>query len=339
MLVGKEALDYVSRNILNNQRYPFSPYPEGWYAVAMASDIPVKGVLPTRICGDEVVVYRAESGDIHLVNAFCPHLGAHLGFGGIVQGNSIRCPFHGWRFDCSGSCDDVPEMSSPLKVKIGTLPCRTVNGMVMAWWSPDPNKRHRPNWEVQPVDLEGWTDPILTEGCTWILNTHVQEIAENGVDVAHFSVVHGANKIGEIDFVEYEGAAATWVSKSEIITPAGKSNSVTKVKLFGLGLQQVLALSTNKFPSARTFLHSTPIDDNSICIRLSVSVEKCGNEKRDLQMLNFLVPKLASELAKDFDIWERKKYLSKPQISKVDGPIRKFRQWAAQFYIEPLKLD
>ncbi|WP_339141745.1 Rieske 2Fe-2S domain-containing protein [Pseudoalteromonas galatheae] len=334
MLVGKEALEYSSRNILNNQRYPFSPYPEGWYAVAMAADIPVKGVEATRVCGEEVVVYRAQSGEINVVNAFCPHLGAHLGFGGIVQGESIRCPFHGWRFDCSGSCDDVPEMQKPIKVKIGTFPSKIVNGMVMVWWSPERDKKRQPSWDIEPVDLTGWTEPVLHEECIWILNTHVQEIAENGVDIAHFSVVHGANKVGEIGSVEYDGAVATWQSISQISTQTGDVDSVTRVRLFGLGLQQVHALSANKFPSARTFLHSTPIDEHSICIRLAVSIQKTGKENRDSQMLSFLIPKLAAELAKDFDIWERKKYLVNPPISRVDGPIRQFRKWATQFYIE-----
>ena len=41
--------------------------------------------------------------EVGVVHAFCPHMGAHLGMGGVVVGNSLRCPFHGWSFNASGS--------------------------------------------------------------------------------------------------------------------------------------------------------------------------------------------------------------------------------------------
>ena len=42
------------------------------------------------------------------IDAFCPHLGAHLGYGGLVEESTIRCPFHAWRFDGTGACVEVP---------------------------------------------------------------------------------------------------------------------------------------------------------------------------------------------------------------------------------------
>ena len=46
-----------------------------------------------------------------VLDAFCPHMGAHLGFGGEVVGNSIKCPFHGWSFDREGKCQRIPYTS------------------------------------------------------------------------------------------------------------------------------------------------------------------------------------------------------------------------------------
>ena len=81
-------------------------YPRGWF---MLGDASTMGAAPTtlRYFGKDMVFYRGESGTPHLVDAYCPHMGAHLGRnttsyivrdGEQVQGESIRCPFHGWRF-------------------------------------------------------------------------------------------------------------------------------------------------------------------------------------------------------------------------------------------------
>ena len=52
--------------------------------------------------------YRGMSGKVHILDAFCPHLGAHLGVGGSVVEEDIRCPFHSWTFNGAGVCSGVP---------------------------------------------------------------------------------------------------------------------------------------------------------------------------------------------------------------------------------------
>ena len=58
--------------------------------------------------GRDLVLWRDEAGEFHLQDAFCPHLGAHLGVGGAVEDGCIRCPFHGWTFDGTGACTNIP---------------------------------------------------------------------------------------------------------------------------------------------------------------------------------------------------------------------------------------
>lgn len=59
--------------------------------------------------GEQVAVFRAENGKVHVVDAYCPHLGANLAVGGRVLGDCIECPFHGWQFQGSdGKCVKVP---------------------------------------------------------------------------------------------------------------------------------------------------------------------------------------------------------------------------------------
>jgi len=61
------------------------------------------------ILGENFAVFRASNGDVNILNAYCPHLGANMAIGGIVRGNCLQCPFHGWTFDgTSGKCVRIP---------------------------------------------------------------------------------------------------------------------------------------------------------------------------------------------------------------------------------------
>lgn len=61
------------------------------------------------LAGLDLVAFRTEDGVAHVFDAYCPHLGAHLGVMGRVVGDCIECPFHGWRFSGKdGACTHVP---------------------------------------------------------------------------------------------------------------------------------------------------------------------------------------------------------------------------------------
>mgnify|MGYP000650348235 FL=1 len=91
------------------KRFPFHPYPNSWFVVAFSHELAPGGVMPLHYFGQELVLFRTEDGAARVLDAYCPHLGAHLGCGGVVQGNKLRCPFHGWQFAGeSGQCVEVP---------------------------------------------------------------------------------------------------------------------------------------------------------------------------------------------------------------------------------------
>ena len=173
-----------------SSRFPFSPYPTGWFRVAASSALRPGQVLSLRYFGRDLVLFRGESGEPVLLDAHCPHLGAHLGLG-RVRGDSIQCPFHGWCFDRGGTCTSVPYARKiPPKAVTRAWPVCEANGVVMAWYHP---RREAPTWQF-PVFAES-TDPEFTPfitGPRWPrIRTHVQELAENGMDIAHFSFLHG----------------------------------------------------------------------------------------------------------------------------------------------------
>ena len=87
-------------------RITLPPYPNGWFAVGHSDQLARGQARSVHYLGRQMVVWRGEDGGVRAADAYCPHLGANLGRGGKVEGNTIRCPFHGWRFEGeTGRCE------------------------------------------------------------------------------------------------------------------------------------------------------------------------------------------------------------------------------------------
>ena len=93
-------------------RSPF-PIPFGWFQVAWPGDVKVGQVVPLQYFGHHLALWRDDDGVAHVNDAFCPHLGAHFGHGGSVDGEDLVCPFHGWRFDADGPEHPHPLLGAP----------------------------------------------------------------------------------------------------------------------------------------------------------------------------------------------------------------------------------
>jgi 3-ketosteroid 9alpha-monooxygenase subunit A len=332
MLSGKDAEKYIDSQCgVKGYRYPFTPYPDGWYAVAWEEDINPKKGLPGKICGKDVVVFKTESGNVNVFDAYCPHLGAHLGYGGVVEGNSIVCPFHNWSFGESGACDGVRCVDKPIKASVKKWRSVVVDGMVMAWYSAG---HEEPLWQVDSYWDEGWTKPALTDSCQWVLRVHVQDICENGIDTAHFAAVHGTEDFADKLEVNYHKHKAYWSTTGEHKVENEIVRTESDTVLQGLGLLSLLLKDPAAGISIRTYLHMTPIDDEHVAVRMPVAIESSKSESIDSEMFNAIVHELAQVIEKDFDIWENKQYIERPPYSRIDGPIGKFRDWAKRFYTQ-----
>ncbi|MGF6518353.1 nitrite reductase/ring-hydroxylating ferredoxin subunit [Pseudomonas sp. BT76 TE3572] len=310
-------------------RFPFSSYPCGWYGVAWVDDIENESITSAKLCGKDIVIVSTLSGLLAVYDAHCPHLGAHLGFGGTVVGENVRCPFHGWEFDGGGLCSRIPYYENPMKVGLKKWYSLVHAGMLQVWYS---DAAEEPLWQPDPVEVEGWTKPVLREDCEWTLRTHVQEVAENGVDVAHFTTVHNAEAIGEIRNLSLAWPLANWTSVSSSDIGGKSSIAEASVVLDGLGLHKVQVKIDDSKIEFRSFLYVSPYDLEQVVIRMTVSVKDTGDSRKNNMLIKYLIPRLATELAKDFDIWENKKYIERPPLSRVDGPIGKFRIWCRDFY-------
>ncbi len=91
-----------------------------------------------HILGKDLAVFRTEAGVAAVIDAYCPHLGANLAAGGIVQGDNLKCPFHGWEFNCDGQCVTIPYAKDPKKVpseaKVKKYTSMEINDQILFWY-------------------------------------------------------------------------------------------------------------------------------------------------------------------------------------------------------------
>jgi phenylpropionate dioxygenase-like ring-hydroxylating dioxygenase large terminal subunit len=311
------------------REYPFPPYPNGWFQVAYSDELSPRQVLPLSYFGRALVLFRTAEGKAQVLDAFCPHLGAHLGHGGRVEGESIVCPFHAWRFDCAGACVEVPYAKKiPPKAKLRPWPVVEVNGLILVWFHAEGQP---PSFEIPllpEVGSEAWTP---YERRRWQIKTRNQEMAENAVDSAHFHYVHGTANMPSSK-AEIHGPILHVVSTTGMATPRGGVDGTVESTSYGFGY------STVRFKGiVETLLVSsmTAIDDEHIDVRFSFTVKKLPDKDVTQGVGKAFIREVTRQLEQDIPIWENKTYFDHPVLCDGDGPIGIFRKWCRQFYSSP----
>src|SRR6266567_826364 len=123
-----------------------------WLPVALAEEIPGRDCDPVRVqlLGEHLVLFRDTQGRPGLVDAYCPHRGAPLFFGRNEE-CGLRCVYHGWKFDVTGKCVDIPSAQEgdtfKDKIHIKAYPCVEVAGMVFAYMGPAAKQPPFPDFE------------------------------------------------------------------------------------------------------------------------------------------------------------------------------------------------
>jgi phenylpropionate dioxygenase-like ring-hydroxylating dioxygenase large terminal subunit len=315
------------------RRFPF-PHPFGWFQVAYPNDLSPGSATAVRYWSTDLVLWRDEGGEYHLQDAYCPHLGAHLGVGGHVRGSELECPFHGWTFDGEGACTNIPYSDKVnRKARLRTYPVVVRNGFVLAWRHPDPTVP--PQWEVpeipEVVDA-GWSDYYES---SYVIHTVPQEMSENGVDGAHFRYVHGTETVAEMEEYETDGPCSVMLSKQSYVTPRGTTWGRIDVYNYGPGFSKVWF---SGIVDAINIATTTPIDEETTQVRFNFTVRKFDDENMTSTVAEAFVKEINKQIVEDTPIWENKTFQPVPALADTDGPILKFRKWYGQFYAEPVEV-
>ena len=324
-------------------------FPNGWYAIGFSDDLPNGGVLRRHFMGQEIVAFRTQSGQVSVIDAYCPHLGAHLGYGSSVVGEAIRCSFHHFTFDTNGTCVSTGYGTKPPpKATIRTWEVRESHGILLVWYHAEGQP---PSWEVPALATEDYLPLLHRE---WTLRSHPQETTENSVDLGHLSVVHGYKDV-EIrsDLVTEGPYLNVRYAMLRLLRVLGRTILSTRAEfelhIYGLGYSLVDVTVQPYGIQTRLFVLPCPTDAESITLRIATStchIVEPGKVHPLLRIipkvlarpvLNYILGKaalagLAHDVAQDFEIWQHKVYFSPPILAEGDGPVGRYRYWARQFY-------
>ena len=313
-----------------DDRYFTPPIPNGWFQIAYSDEIKPGDVKPLKYFGKDLVIWRSEDGELAVLDAFCPHLGAHLGHGGTVKGNSIECPFHAWQFGTDGKCTAVPYAEHiPRKAKLPTWQVKEVANMVMCWHHANGEP---PNFDI-PDDIPEWSNDEWTEVVQreWTIKTRNQEMAENAVDTAHFHYLHGTTNMPKSE-ASADGHILRVFSDAGMETPRGTVDGSIESLNYGFGLAVVRFTGIVDTLNVAT---QTPIDDDHVQLRFHFTVKKTGGAEMARGVGKAFVAEVSRQVEQDIPIWENKIQYERPLLCDGDGPIALFRKWCTQFYSYP----
>ncbi len=160
-----------------------------WHPIAASvelkkdADLPV---IPVKLLGERLALFRSPDGSLGLVAERCPHRGAALSYG-IVEDDGIRCPYHAWKFSKSGQCMEQPSAApgSALKdrIKIAAYRAREMGGFIWAYMGPLPAPE-LPRYEYVAREDYEQDIGISRMPCNWL------QVAENTMDPVHIEYLH-----------------------------------------------------------------------------------------------------------------------------------------------------
>jgi 5,5'-dehydrodivanillate O-demethylase oxygenase subunit len=162
-----------------------------WQPVAVAADIGPGKTLAIRVMNEDLTLYRGHSGQPYVVDQRCAHRLTLLKTG-WVEGEEIRCRYHGWKYNGAGQCTEMPaeDASYPAKVRITNYPAQDYAGLIFAYLG-DGEPPALPQFaELGRSYGVQWSSSMVWP-CNWL-----QRI-ENSMDAVHVSFTHQETAFGE----------------------------------------------------------------------------------------------------------------------------------------------
>ncbi|XP_077488706.1 cholesterol 7-desaturase nvd-like [Amblyomma americanum] len=324
-------------------------FTNGWIPVIESSELGVDEVKPLHVFGEDLVAFRTEDGVAHVMDAYCPHLGAHLGVMGRVVGNCIECPFHGWRFQAdTGGCAHVPYANkTPSFVTVKTWTCRELCGLVFVWFHADGEEA---SWELDgPADVISGEMRQMARYET-LCSGHPQDIAQKVADGAHLNSLHRATCLLPLEEFSRRPMdswlcrlmALEWTASFSVAAERVSTSLAIQMSILGwkprfarcrgvvtqVGPALTLVSVRNMFGNFIAVVSATP----EAPFRTRIVHRSYGKPG----LLSWLWCQAAERgisnmMDRDVAVWSQKAFI-KPVLLEEDDSIRQFREWYSQFY-------
>jgi len=309
-------------------------YARGWHCLGLAAEYKDGKPHTLNAFDSRLVAYLGEDGEVHILDSFCPHMGADLSRG-TVRGNSIQCPFHNWSWGPDGKCTHIPYSKRiPPKARVRSWPAIEQNKLLFVWNDPEGNAPS-PEVAIPRIDAcysDEWTEWAVVK---WTINTNCRELIDNVADLAHFPVVHGA----PVDYFAnvFQGHKATQImigsgqqgmqgSLATCATYFGPAYQITQMQgeMGGFSIDSVL-LNCH-----------VPVNLRCFDLRFGMIVRKMKgiSDEMSRQMCDAYIQGIQQGFYQDVAIWDNKVRIDNPMLCEGDGPIYQLREWYRQFYVD-----
>lgn len=314
-----------------------SRYPRGWFCIGADYEFNNKP-MQLDYFGTSLVAYRGEeTGELHVLDAFCPHMGANLA-DGCVKGDSVVCPFHEWSWGGDGICNDIPYANSiPARARIKSWPTMEINELVYVWHDPD-GALPIPEQAIpqdEEVSEDGWTP--------WVIRrvpvpNNARELIDNMADKAHFGPVHGAPSVDVfVNICEGHTYTQLQETKTEFM-----GDAKSRATYFGPGYmihhQNITggtAYEPHRFMSLVMNV-PTSMDSFEFLAGFKERIPEGMEGDRDAQIA-YVNERMAEAEERgvfaDMRIWQNKIPINNPILCDGDGPVTRLRQWYEQFLV------
>jgi phthalate 4,5-dioxygenase len=160
-----------------------------WMPALLSNEVPEPDCPPVRvrILGEDLVAFRDSEGNVGLFQQACPHRGASLFFGRNEEAG-LRCVYHGWKFEVTGACVDMPsepvESNFKTKARAGAYPTHESGGIVWTYMGPPEKMTGFRDFIGHNLDQDQWRASKTISDCNWVQGL------EGNLDTAHISFLH-----------------------------------------------------------------------------------------------------------------------------------------------------
>jgi phenylpropionate dioxygenase-like ring-hydroxylating dioxygenase large terminal subunit len=160
-----------------------------WLPVLVSTELPAPDCPPLRVrlLGEDMIAFRATSGGVGMIRNACPHRGASLFFGRNEE-DGLRCVYHGWKFDTTGACVDMPsepaESNFRTKVRARAYPTVERNGVVWVYMGARETPPALPQFEANMLAGGETSVQKVLRDCNWM------QALEGDIDTSHLSFLH-----------------------------------------------------------------------------------------------------------------------------------------------------
>jgi phenylpropionate dioxygenase-like ring-hydroxylating dioxygenase large terminal subunit len=160
-----------------------------WLPALLSEELPEPDCPPVRLqlLSERLITFRDSSGRLGAIDEFCAHRGVSLWFGRNEE-DGLRCPYHGWKYDVTGQCTEVP--SEPVesgyceRIKLKSYPLVERGGVIWIYMGPPELQPPLPEWEFATVPASHSFMSKRLQECNWL------QALEGGIDSSHVSFLH-----------------------------------------------------------------------------------------------------------------------------------------------------